>query len=93
MTIREDDRTTAQCLTHTWLVTATDRFMSGWGERANGGVSKCAWACEGKDVDKVFAWVDDRNEMKYVNIRSTPWYPRAAHVHIYVVTEGHSALQ
>ncbi len=94
MTNRADDRNDEQRLTHTWLVTATDRFMSGWGLCGNGGVSKCAWACEGKDVDKVFKWVDDRGEMKYVNVTSRPWYPRnAAHVHIYVVTEGHNALQ
>ncbi len=90
--MRKDDRTAEQLLTHTWLVTATDRFMSGWGECSNG-VSKCAWACEGADVDKVLAWVEDREEMKYVNVRNSAWYPRAAHVHIYVVTEGHTALQ
>lgn len=92
MTVREDDRTAEQKKTHTWLVTATDRFMSGWGE-CQGGTSKCAWACKGKDVDKVLAWVEGRDEMKYVNVTNRPWYPRnAMHVHIYVVTRGHNAL-
>jgi hypothetical protein len=93
MTQRKDERTAEERKTHTWLVTATDRFMSGWGECANGGVSKCAWACRGKDVETVLRWVESRDEMKYVNVTNRPWYPRnAAHVHVYVVHEGHTAL-
>lgn len=84
MTIRKDDRTDEQKKSHVWLVTATDRFMSGWGE-AKGGLSKCAWACQTLDeAERVLSWVKDRNDMKYVNIHKGPWYPRAAHVHIYV---------
>ena len=90
---RQDDRTTEQKTTHTWLVTATDRFMSGWGKAKNG-LSKCAWACKYEHLDKVEAWVKGRSEMKYVNVVHGKWYPRnAAHVHIYVVNENHRALQ
>jgi len=91
MTIRQDDRTLEEMKTHNWLVTATDRFMSGWGD-AKGGASKCAWACKREDVDTVYNWVSNRSEMKYVNVTNNKWHPRAAHVHIYVVHEGHPAL-
>jgi hypothetical protein len=91
MTIRQDDRTKAEKATHNWLVTATDNFMSGWGQAKNG-LSKCAWACKWEDLDKVEKWVRNRSEMKYVNVVNGKWYPRnAAHVHIYVVHEGHPA--
>ncbi len=89
---RIDDRTTEQKRTHTILVTATDKFMSGWGE-ASQGTSKCAWACrQDQDYNKVLSWVESRPEMIYVNIRFNPWYPSAAHVHIYVVDDNHPAL-
>lgn len=91
MAIRVDDRTEEQKKTHTWLVTATDRFMSGWGQ-ASGGLSKCAWACKPEHRHKVLAWVSNRSEMKYVNETVGKWYPKAAHVHIYVVEDGHPAL-
>lgn len=83
----KDDRTAAQRLSHQWLITATDRYMSGWGG-ARGGLSKCAWACDSREAaNACHAWVSARSEMKYVRIRppyGTPWRPRAAHVHIYV---------
>jgi len=89
---RNDDRTAEHKKTHTWLVTATDRFMSGWG-KCEGGASKCAWACKPEHVDQVFKWVSNRDEMKYVGCTDRPWYPRnAKHVHIYVVENGHTAL-
>lgn len=92
MTIREDDRTEEQLKTHTILVTATDKFLSGWGQ-AKGGDSKCAWACSSREIaDKVFKWVSERKEMKYVGMTDRPWRPHAAHVHIYVVDENHPAL-
>lgn len=84
-----DQRTKEQKITHNVLITATDRFLSGWGR----GVSKCAWACKREHADKVFTWVDDRSDMKYVNMNfSGKWYPKAAHVKIYVVDEDHPAL-
>jgi hypothetical protein len=92
MTHRQDDRTTEQKKTHKWLVTATDKFMSGWG-KASQGKSKVAWACEGKDLDKVERWVNNRSDMSYVNVTQGNWYPKAAHVHIYVVDENHPARQ
>lgn len=92
-TIRQDDRTNEQRITHRYLVTATDKFMSGWGG-ASGGVSKCAWACSTREQQsKVYDWVESRPEMKYVNTHFGNWYPKAAHVHIYVVEDSHPALK
>ena len=92
-TVRVDDRTPEQQKTHTWLVTATDRCLSGWGG-ASRGTSKCAWACESlKIAQRVCEWVSSRSEMQYVNVTNRPWYPRAKHVHIYVVEAGHPALE
>ncbi len=91
--MRTDDRTKEQKKTHTVLITATDRFLSGWGKARNG-TSKCAWACKPEHVNQVLAWVESRNEMKYVNVNYTgKWYPKAAHVHIYVVNEDHPAIR
>ena len=91
-TTRIDDRTPEQKKTHTYLITATDKFMSGWGQAANG-LSKCAWACKPEHWEKVYYWVNSRSEMKYVSLNTSgKWYPDAAHVHIYVVDEDHPAL-
>lgn len=90
--IRQDDRTKEQKKTHTVLITATDKFLSGWGE-AQGGLSKCAWACRPEHADRVYKWVSNRGDMKYVNWHYNNWYPsNAKHVHIYVVEETHPAL-
>ncbi len=90
--MREDDRTPKQMKTHTALITATDRMLSGWGGAKNG-LSKCAWACRPQHLDKVYRWVQDRTDLKHVNVNlSGRWYPKAAHVHIYAVEEGHPAL-
>jgi len=88
-----DERSTEQKKTHNILVTATDRFMSGWG-LADGGSSKCAWACDSvKKAEKVFNWVKKRSEMKYVNIQHKKWNPKnAAHVSVYLVGDSHPAL-
>ncbi len=88
-----DRRTEEEFLTHNWLVTATDKFMSGWGN-ARGGKSKVAWACKPEHVDAVLAWVESRDEMKFVNVhKAESWKPRNfAHLSIYVVNEGHSSL-
>ena len=92
MTTRVDDRTPEQRTTHNWLITATDRFMSGWGG-ARGGASKVAWACKPEHAGHVLDWVQSRSDMKYVNSTTGKWYPRAAHVHIYVVDDEHPALE
>jgi hypothetical protein len=85
MTLRNDRRTVEQKKTHRYLVTATDRFMSGWG-LARDGKSKCAWACETLTIAKQQAEVlRARGDMKYVHIHHGAWYPKAAHVSIYVV--------
>ena len=87
-----DDRTEDQKETHYILVTAIDTFMSGWGG-AEGGVSKCAWACDTMERAKfVYQWVESRKEMKRVNL-TTNWNPRnAADVHIYVAEKHHPAF-
>lgn len=87
----EDDRTPEEKKSHRTLITATDRFLSGWGGAA-GGASKCAWACRPEHVYAVYNWVRSRPEMKYVNITRRRWSPKAAHVHIYVVNSEHPAL-
>jgi hypothetical protein len=93
--ILKDERTEEQKKTHNILITATDKFMSGWGQ-ARDGLSKCAWACDTHEkADKILAWVQSREEMKYVNIHyRNEWRPRnAAHVSIYVVGENHPAIR
>ena len=90
--IKKDDRTAEEMKTHTTLVTATDRCLSGWGQ-AEKGLSKCAWACRPCDYEKVSAWVRARSEMKNVSIEYSDWNPSTyAHLHIYVVDDGHPAL-
>lgn len=93
MTTRIDDRTPEQMKTHTILITATDKAMSGWG-MALGGLSKCAWACKPEHSRQVLAWVESRKEMKYVSVNTNgKWRPKAAHVHIYVVGDNHTSLE
>lgn len=90
---RIDDRKKEEKKIYSWLITATDKFLSGWGE-AEGGLSKCAWACKKEDVDKVKRWVKSRSDMKYVNVVHGSWYPRhAKHVHIYKVETNHPSLK
>lgn len=92
--IYKDDRTEEQMKTHTTLITATDSFLSGWG-RAQGGKSKCAWAVKPEDASDMLAWVESRDDMKYVNCHTrNSWKPRnATHVYIYVADRGkHRAL-
>ncbi len=89
MTHRIDDRrylSDNQRKLYSVLITATDRVMSRWGK------SKFAWACLPEDAQTVFNWVKGRTDMQYVSIARNDWYPRAAHVHIYVVTEDHPSL-
>lgn len=89
---RQDDRNASQKTTHNVLIAATDSFLSGWGQ-ARGGASMCAWACRSEDADQVERWVRNRSDMKRVRVVGNDWRPKnAAHVHIYVVEEGHPAL-
>jgi len=84
-----DERTTGQQKTHNILVTATDRFVSGWG------LAECAWACDSPEkADKIFDWVSDRGDMKYVDINYNGWTPsNATHVSIFLVKDSHPALR
>lgn len=86
MTI-QDDRNEAQKRSHTWLVVARDRFMSGWGQ-ARGGYSRCAWAFETlADAERAESRIAARGDMQYVRVtRDTYRPPRGTvHFHIYVV--------
>ncbi len=94
----QDDRTPEQKSTHRYLVIMTDSFMSGWGG-ASGGSSFAAWACEGNGAAKrVERWVRSRSDARRVRVtvdtESSPYRPgrTCAHLHIYVVTDGHPSL-
>jgi hypothetical protein len=94
--IVKDDRTEEQRRTHRELVVMTDRCLSGWGD-ARGGTSVAAWACAGvEDRRKAERWVRERTDALRVRIvydGPRRYRPRnAAHFHVYVVTEGHPAL-
>lgn len=89
---RVDDRTDEQKKTHRLGIVARDRFMSGWGGAA-GGISRCAWACHPNvNTDRVYNWVKNRSEMRYVNLVDLDTYrpPRGTvHFHIYVANGDH----
>lgn len=89
--IKRDDRTPEQQRTHTLAVVARDKFLSGWGDAANG-ASRCAWALEpGGNIRKLERWVKGRSEMRYVTVISLRTYrpPRGtAHFHIYVADKA-----
>lgn len=58
-----------------YYVTATDKFMSGWGLAENK-INKVVVICSSlKEAREVQQALDTRKEMKYVNIRaSKPYY-------------------
>ncbi len=90
-----DDRTDEQRLTHRHIVIMTDRFTSGWG-KAKGGASYAGWACRLQDFGKVYDWVLRRSDAMRVRSVIGTWRPSSrhcTHAHIYVVTDGHPALQ
>jgi len=94
--VRQDDRTETEQTTHQILIVGTDSFLSGWGF-AQGGVSYAAWAVRPEDQNKVHAWVESRGEMKRVRVTvdrpGARYRPKAnGHLHIYVVRDGHPAL-
>lgn len=95
-TIR-DDRNATEHLSHNWLVIARDRFMSGWGG-AVGGASIAVWACATlPEAEACEQWVRNRGEMRNVRLvresKRTISRIRAAHIHVYVVHEGHPSTQ
>lgn len=87
-TVIEDDRTPEQQQTHRYGIVAKDKFMSGWGQAANG-ASWCAWATDNlQDADKLLDWVRRREEMRFIRVVNLAKYKPAygaAHFHIYVV--------
>lgn len=84
----KDDRTAEQKLTHTVIVLATDRFMSGWGE-AKGGPSYAGWACRPELQDTLFSRIKARKDMKNVRVVASYYRPPSGpgHCHIYVAKE------
>ena len=58
-----------------YYVTATDKFMSGWG-LAKGKTNKVVVICENlTEAEEVEEALHSRDEMKYINIRaSKPYY-------------------
>ncbi len=90
--VYKDDRTDEQRLTHTVIVSAIDKFMSGWGRAANG-KSVAAWACRPEHADRVFAWVKSRGEMRNVRMSDHAFRSGAEHTHIYTVNDGHASLR
>jgi hypothetical protein len=83
----QDDRTAEQKRTHTLIVLATDRWMSGWG-KASGGASYAGWACTPEDLDACEAWVSQRSDMRNVRVVGGNYRPRAGagHCRVYVWT-------
>lgn len=92
----QDDRTAEQKQTHVWAIVARDKFMTGWG-RCRSGASRCAWACApGVNTDRVFNWVQNRKEMRYVNMVDLRTYRPAQgteHFHVYVCNADHVAAR
>lgn len=84
--------------THRLLVVGTDKCLSNWGE-ASGGASYAAWACTYAQYPAVRQWVEARTDMSRVRDAvdmspSMPYRPKnCAHLHIYVVTDNHPALE
>ena len=78
-----------------YMVSAYDKFMSGWG-MAKGGKSVAVWCCYSpQDQEKIVKWLRNRSEMRYIKTRfATKWRPKnAAHVSYYAVDSDHPALK
>lgn len=97
----EDDRSQEDRRARPYLVGGRDVFMSGWGGAA-GGASVALWACAPDDLDRVFAWVKARGDIKRPRVIDArehfggvvpfrAMFAGLAHVHVYVVSEGHPA--
>jgi len=76
-----------------FIVYATDKFMSGWGEARNG-KSKCGWIVSRSNRHKMLEWVRERDEMIYVNwSRLETFRPRNfAHFSYYLANNTHPAF-
>ena len=89
----QDDRTSEEHQTHAILWGGTDAFLSGWG-KASSGASFAFWACEPEHAEAVRVWVCQRGDIKRVRQVSSDYRSSGhGHCHIYVVREGHSALE
>jgi len=87
----KDDRTPAQCATHTTFVGGFDRFLSSFGPGLAEGGSWAVWACLPADRDAVEAWVIDRGDINPVEVwEGMPRVPGL--LHVYVIREGHPAV-
>lgn len=63
-----------------YYVTATDKFMSGWG-LAKGKTNKVIVICENwQEAREVEEALHSRDEMKYINIRYSKPYYRGGYV-------------
>jgi len=92
MSEHKDDRTEAQKRTHCVLWGGTDKVLSGWGMAA-GTSSFAFWACKPEHDSQVERWVRSRSDMKNVRQVGSDYRTSGkAHVHIYVVDDGHPAL-
>ena len=94
MTTIIDDRTQEEKKTHTCLIVMTDRCLSGWG-LAEGGSSYAGWACKPENDGQVFGWVESRSDSMRVRYVSSDYKPNSRyckHFHIYVVRNGHPAI-
>lgn len=91
--ILKDDRSVMERKTHTAGVAGVDTVLSGLGPAA-GGHSVACWACRPEMLDRVKAWVEQRSDMKRIQTIGdlAKWQRRAAHIHIYVVNDGHPAI-
>ncbi len=90
----QDDRTAAECVTHTCFVKGRDTFMSGWGG-AEGGTSYAVWCCRPQDHAPVWEWVKARTDMVNVTTNFNPdtyKLKRGDRLHIYVVDGGHPSI-
>lgn len=91
---RSDDRTDEQLDTHTTLVVGVDTCLSGWGQ-ADGGLSVAAWACKPEHTERVLEWVENRSDMKRVQVTDDDFRPPQGtkHFKIYAVRDTHPSLQ
>ena len=89
----EDDRTSEERETHTFLYGGVDTFLSKWGPPADAGVnSRAYWASRREDCDRGRAWVQARSDIP--NPEELGMSARASRdfCHVYVVRDGHPAL-
>ena len=89
-----DDRDSSEKKSHYYLWGGTDSFMSGWGLCEHGN-SYAFWACRPKDHNKVERWVRQRGDIKRVRQVAADYKPSSSncgHCHIYVIRDGHPAL-